>query len=113
MITELQARRLTNEQIKEAILHSAEKHGVNILHANYREYDMDLFMLTDNLKKSFSVVSDMNCILIGILDVNGNEVDDNDISSDIDGEECPVVRVTAEEQQYNDMCSERGGEDIL
>ena len=113
MITELQARKMTNLEVLEVAQKSCLKYGVKMLHANYIKDSMNLFMLVDNLEAANNVVMELTGVLIGIINVDLEQVDDAVYLTEQGSDCCPIVTVTDDETEYKQECNLRMGEDLM
>lgn len=110
MITELQARKMTNLEVLEVAQKSCLKYGVKILHANYIKDSMNLFMLVDDQEAANNVVMEMTGVLVGVFDTNLNQVEDSIALDDTDSECCPIVTAVDNVAAYLQECDMRDGE---
>lgn len=113
MITELQARHLSKQDIIDVLRKSCAKHNVALIHANYIVDDMDLLLFVENCKFVSNVVMEMTGVLIGVFDTNLNQVDDSIDLDDADSECCPVVTAVDNVDAYLQECEIRDGEELL
>ena len=113
MITELQARHMSKQDIIDVLRKSCAKHNVTLVHANYIADDMNLLLLVENRKFVSSVVMEMAGVLIGVFDTNLNQVEDSIALNDTDSECCPVVTAVDSIDDYLQECDLRDGEEIL
>lgn len=111
-VTELQASLLENKDLLYAINKSCKRHSTKLLQANYVKASMDLYILVDTRAEISNIVKDMTGVLIGIFDINLNQVADG-IDDNIGEECCPVVTATDNARLFEEECSTRGGVDLV
>lgn len=111
MIAELQAKSLNSQDIVDILNMLSKRYALQVLHANYRMSDANLYLLVSDYKAGQSLASDMTDILIGLKDKNGDNVIDNDL--DLQEEYCPVVKITQDSARYSEAIAVRGGEDLF
>lgn len=112
MITELQARKMTNLEVLEVAQKSCLKYGVKMLHANYIKDSMNLFMLVDDQEAANNVVMELTGVLIGIINVDLEQVDDAVYLTEQESDCCPIVTAIDDETEYKQECNLRMGEDL-
>ena len=96
MITELQAKSLNSQDIVDILNMLSKRYALQVLHANYRISDTNLYLLVSDYKAGQSLASDMTDILIGLQE-----------------EYCPVVKITQDSARYSEAIAVRGGEDLF
>lgn len=107
MTTELQAYKMSNENILKALQKSCARHNIVLLHADYRAMDMSLSILIKPSEHEAEIVSDMDAILIGLCDDNFEPIN---VESDFSGIDiCPTTLITSDEQLYIQDLHEREG----
>lgn len=77
MITELQAKSLNSQDIVDILNMLSKRYTLQVLHANYRMLDANLYLLVSDYKAGQRLASDMMNILIGLKDKNGDNVINN------------------------------------
>lgn len=93
MITKLQGRSMTNEQVLEVLKKSCEKHGEVLIHAQYNPITVSLVALIEEVKAFGYVDADMDAVLIGLYDMDLNPVKDDTLH--LENEPCcPSTIVT-------------------
>ncbi len=108
MITELQGRKMSNEQVLEVLKKSCESCGQVLIHAQYNSATLELTVLVDAVKDFGKVDTDMDNVLIGLCDFDFNPVEDTRLQL-INEPFCPATIVTCDSENYMSMARSTGG----
>lgn len=112
MITELQARRMSNEQVLEVLKRSCERHNQKLIHAQYNSASLELAVLVDEIRDFGSVEADMDSVLIGLRDFNFRPVEDD--RPHLSNEPCcPATIVICNKDNYIDLAKVTGGVQVI
>lgn len=112
MITELQARTMSNDKVLEVLRKSCEKYSEKLIHAQYNPVTLELTVLVDSILDYGGVEADMDSVLIGLCDFDFNPVEDDRL--DIHNEPCcPATIVTCNELNYFELAKATGGVVLL
>ncbi len=69
MITVLQGRNMSNEQVLDVLRRSCSKYNQKLIHAQFDPVSLELVVLVDYINSDGSVETDMEGVLIGIYDL--------------------------------------------
>lgn len=112
MITELQARRLSNEQILDVLKKSCIRHNQHLIHAQYNPTTLELTVLVNEIINFGGVEADMDSVLIGLCDLDFKPVQDNKL--ELSNEPCcPATIVTCDQSNYYALAKATGGIQLI
>ncbi len=112
MITTLQARSMTNEQVLDVLKKSCVRHKQKLIHAKYNQGTLALVALVDVIVDYDGVEMDMDSVLIGLCDFNFTPVDDDRLQL-TDEDYCPATIVTCDEEEYRELERATGGVQLI
>lgn len=112
MITELQARSMSNEQVLDVIKKSCCRCKQTLIHATYNPITLGLVILVDKIVDFGGVEADVDSVLIGLCDFDFNPVEDDRLN--IHNEPCcPATIVTCNESDYFELAKATGGVSLV
>lgn len=112
MITELQARRMTNEQVLGVLQKACNRYEQKLIHAQYNPTTLELTALVDEIKSYGSVEADVDSVLIGLWDLNFKPVADNTLCL-VNEPCCPSTIITCNADNYHSIARATRGVQLV
>ena len=112
MITRLQARNMTNEQVFSIVKKACSKYDTEVIKAKYNPKDLSLYVLVKEVKMLGAVNCDIDSVLIGVYDFDFNLISDTRIELK-DEPFCPATIVTSNIENYKALTDMMSGEEFV
>lgn len=112
MITRLQARSMTNEQVFDIVKKACDRNNTKVIRAKFNNVTLELIILVEKIINIGDIECDIDAVLIGVYDLEFNQVEDSTLKLEYEPC-CPNTLVTSDFENYKGLTEGTGGEEFV